>query len=151
MKITKIKVRHISTILQGIGGMTKEGLLFDVSYWLIRDMDFLTSEGRRCEKKRMEIVLKYVKKDKDGKPILKNEGKAYDIENEKEFNREINELLETEVDIKLKTFKLNDFKKAYISMENLVKIKPIIEDWEKESKAILDLGIKKKVNNKEGE
>ncbi|HUV84340.1 MAG TPA: hypothetical protein VMV86_01445 [Methanosarcinales archaeon] len=144
MIITKITVQQVSTILSGLMGIYKEDIPSYTTYWLVRDRDWLESEGKRLEKQRIAIVMKYVKKDKDGKPILKNEGKAYDIENEKEFNKEINELLESKVDIKLRTFKLNDFGKAYISMENLVKIKPIIEDWEEESKAWLDLSNKKK-------
>jgi len=143
MIITKVTVKQISTILQGLMGMYKEPIPSNTTYWLVRDMHWLESEGKRLEQKRIEIVMKYVKKDKDGKPILKEEGKAYDIENEGGFNKEINELYETEVDIKLRTFKLNDFGRAYISMENLIKIKPIIEDWEEESKAWLDLVNKK--------
>ena len=144
MIITKVTVQQVSTILNGLMGMYKEDIPSYTTYWLARDRDWLESEGKRLEKKRIDIVMKYVKKGKDGKPILKNEGKAYDIENEGEFNKEINELLASEVDIKLRTVKLKDFGKAYISMENLVKIKPIIEDWEEESKAWLDLCNKKK-------
>ena len=156
MLITKVTAKQVSTILQGLVGMYKEPIPSNTTYWLVRDMHWLESEGQRLEKKRIEIIMRYVKKDKDGKPILKDEGKKYDIENEEGLNKEINELLESEVDMRLKTFKLKDFKgdgnkEIYISMENLTKIKPIIEDWEKESKAILDLGIKKKAKNKEGD
>ena len=145
MLITKVTAKQVSTILQGLVGMYKEPIPSNTAYWLTRDMHWLESEGKRLEQKRIDIIMRYVKKDKDGKPILIEEGKKFDIENEGGFNKEINELFATEVDIKLRTFKMNEFGKAYISMENLIKIKPIIEDWEEASKAILDL-VKKKKN-----
>ena len=149
MLITKVTAKQVSTILQGLVGMYKEPIPSNTAYWLTRDMHWLESEGKRLEQKRIDIIMRYVKKDKDGKPILIEEGKKFDIENEGGFNKEINELFATEVDIKLRTFKMNEFGKAYISMENLIKIKPIIEDWEEASKEILDL-VKKKKNKEEG-
>ena len=149
MLITKVTAKQVSTILQGLVGMYKEPIPSNTTYWLVRDMHWLESEGKRLEQKRIDIIMRYVKKDKDGKPILIEEGKKFDIENEGGFNKEINELFATEVDIKLRTFKMNEFGKAYISMENLIKIKPIIEDWEEASKEILDL-VKKKKNKEEG-
>ena len=148
MLITKVTAKQVSTILQGLVGMYKEPIPSNTAYWLTRDMHWLESEGKRLEQKRIDIIMRYVKKDKDGKPILIEEGKKFDIENEGGFNKEINELFATEVDIKLRTFKMNEFGKAYISMENLIKIKPIIEDWEEASKEILDL-VKKKKNKEE--
>jgi len=148
MLITKVTAKQVSTILQGLVGMYKEPIPSNTTYWLVRDMHWLESEGKRLEQKRIDIIMRYVKKDKDGKPILIEEGKKFDIENEGGFNKEINELFATEVDIKLRTFKMNEFGKAYISMENLIKIKPIIEDWEEASKEILDL-VKKKKNKEE--
>ena len=126
----KLMLGQLTIIIQGISAIVNEKIPINTSYWLTRNADKLTSEIKIMEKSRQKLLEIYTEKDKDGKMVLNEDKMSFKIKNMEVFQKEFGKLASTEVDVNLKTFKRSDFGKADISMNDLIKLKPIISDWE---------------------
>lgn len=60
---------------------------------------------------RNAMIEKYVKKDKKGNPVIKENG-TYDIKDEEAWNKEIDELLDAEAEVAITTIKMKDLAKC---------------------------------------
>jgi len=128
----KLMLGSLTNIIQGISAIVNEKIPIKTSYWLTRNADKITSEVKFMEKSRQKLLDIHAEKDKDGKIILNEDKQSYKIKDAKKFQEEFAKLASTEIDIDLKTFKLDDFGKVDISINDLVRLKPIILDWEEE-------------------
>lgn len=63
-----------------------------------------------CESERTKLAEKHAKKDENGKPII--EDGQYIFENEEAWNKDIQELFDTEVDCNMSTVSLDDVAKC---------------------------------------
>lgn len=128
----KLFLGNLTVIFQGISAIMNEEIPIKTTYWLTRNANKLTSEIKIMEKSRQKLLNAYTEKDKDGNMILNEDKKSYKIVDTAGFQKEFAKLAGTEIDIDLKTFKLEDFGNAKISMINFVKLKSIITDLEEE-------------------
>ena len=78
------------------------------------------------EKKRNDIVIKYAKKDDNGE-IISDENGNVKIENTNKFNEEIYELLNTEIDVEIKTISIDKLSDLKISPAEITSLLDVIE------------------------
>lgn len=130
----KLMLGELTIIIQGISAIMDEKIPIKTTYWLTRNADKMTSEIKAFEKSRQKLLDVYAEKDKNGKKILNEDKQSYKMKDMQKFEEEFTKLAETEIDINLKVFKLADFGKADISMSDLMKLKPIIQNFEEDDK-----------------
>ncbi len=80
-----------------------------VSYAISKNISKLEKELKVYNKEREKIIDKYCKKDEEGN-LLIDENNQYSIEEENIdiCNKELNELLDIEIDVNIHKFKLDD-------------------------------------------
>lgn len=130
----KLFLGNLTVVFQGITAIMNEEIPIKTTYWLTRNADKLTSEIKVMEVSRQKLLNAYTEKDKDGKMVLNEDKLSYKIIDTAGFQKDFAILAGTEINIDLKTFKLEDFGDAKISMINFTKLKSIITDLEEEPK-----------------
>ena len=131
MKITINEIKGMELGLNTVMGM---GLPPKTAYWFKRLMDRVVSELKAFEKKRQGIVVKYAKKDKNGKPMLKKVKKGeqaeYDVSKEDmaKLRNEFDELINKEFEIPFTPIKLEAFGDTRIRPDTLYKLGKLIEE-----------------------
>lgn len=108
MKMTLNEVKKNVGVLAGLSAMTFPGKL---KYAVAYNFEKLGREEERIEKQRLELCRTYADKDENGEPVMvKNvvngreaESFKMSLENEAAFKKEYADLLETEVDIDIRT------------------------------------------------
>ena len=123
----KFRLREIRTMQAGLDAILVMDIPVKPAYWLARFLDRVRSAIGATEKTRVKLAEKYVKKDKNGKLMLKKDNKGKQIEpaeydftkeNLIKFGKEYTELSEQEFDIDFKPIKLADL--------GNIKLKPIV-------------------------
>ena len=106
MKLTNRRIVNDANFL---GALNNKQLPIKVSYAISKNISKLESELKIYNKEREKIINKYCKKDEEGKLVI-DENNQYSIEDESIdiCNKELNELLNIEVDINIHKFKLDD-------------------------------------------
>ena len=100
--------------------------------YIIRNLKNLKDAAEDIETARVEICNRFAKKDDEGNAVL-NDREEYIIEDVAEFNKEMSELLSSEVDVKLMLLdsdvieNYDDDKYDNLSMDDLLKIECMIE------------------------
>jgi len=130
----KLMLGELANIIQGISAIVEEKVPIKTSYWLTRNADKMTSELKVFETSRQKLLDTHALKDKNGEKILSEDKKSYKMKDIQKFQIEFSKLAETEIDIDLKTFNLSDFGKVDVSISDMVKLKPIIQDFEDDDK-----------------
>ena len=132
MKLTLGEVRSMAPGLNAILGMD---LPAKPAYWLARFLNRFTSEMKAMEKARLQLVKKYVKKDKNGKLLRKKDEKGKDLnqydftnENMEKFSEEFDKVLDIEVKVDFNPIKLADLDSEVCEVcgQKKLRIKPII-------------------------
>ena len=108
MKMTLNDVKKNVSVLAGLAGMTFPGKL---KYAVAYNFEKLNREEERIEKQRLELCRTYAYKDGNGEPVMvksvvdgrEAESFKMSAENEAAFKKEYADLLETEVDISIRT------------------------------------------------
>lgn len=108
MKMKLSDVKKGANVLAGLAQMTFPGKL---KYAVAYNFEKLGREEERIEKQRLELCRTYADKDENGEPIMvksvaygkKARSFKMSEENEAAFNKEYADLLETEVDIDIRT------------------------------------------------
>lgn len=102
MKGKEIIARH-NALIKGVIDQVYPPKL---NYILSRNMKKMEEEIKNYEEERKKICERLAKKDKNGRPVIK-EGK-YDLtkENERILNDEVNELLEMDVEINIQSVEI---------------------------------------------
>ena len=106
MKITNRRIVNDSNFLESL--MHRQ-FPVKISYAISKNISKLESDLKIYNSEREKIINKYCKKDEEGNLVI-DESNNYSIEEEyiDICNKELNELLDIEVDIDIHKFKLND-------------------------------------------
>jgi GTPase Era involved in 16S rRNA processing len=106
MKLTNRKILNDSNFLRGL---IHKQLPIKVSYAIAKNVSKIEKELEIYNKERQKLLDKYCVKDEKGNLVI-DESNNYSIEEEyiDICNKELNELLDIEVDIDIHKFKLND-------------------------------------------
>lgn len=112
-----------------LGGISKKSLKARVAYKLARIIREIDNEFSLFQKSREQLISKYAEKDNEGKIIFNDEGNCV-IEKDKIdlFNKEINELLETNVELNADYISLNDIENENFTIEQMNILSLFIEE-----------------------
>jgi hypothetical protein len=129
-------------------GLIQEKLPLTTKYWLTSLGKSVAAEKTAIEELKNELIKKYGKEDQnggisipmvidetdaDGKPVIDTDSEGKEVTRKKlnpdfqQFEKEFNELLQTEKDLEYKPFKLEDFEKVettenYATFFRLIKV-----------------------------
>lgn len=106
MKLTNRKILNDANFLTAL---IQRQFPVKVSYAISKNVSKIESELNIYNKEREKIIDKYCKRDKEGN-LLIDENNNYSIEDENIdiCNKELNELLDIEIDVNIHKFKLDD-------------------------------------------
>lgn len=106
MKFTNRKITNDANLL---GALTYKQLPIKVSYAIAKNISKIERELEIYNKERQKLLDKYCIKDDEGKNLIdeNNQLKIAD-EHLEDWNKDINELLDIEIDIDIHKFNVND-------------------------------------------
>lgn len=107
-KMTLKDVKKNASALSTLAGMRFPGKL---RYAVAYNLEKLNREEKRIEEQRIELCRQYAEKDENGEAVMvqnvidgsRSESFKMTLENEQAFTKEYAELLETEIDIDIRT------------------------------------------------
>lgn len=106
MKITN---RRLVMDAKFLGSLTEKKLPIKVSYALAKNISKIETELNIYSKERSKLIDKYCKKDKDGKNIVdKDNNLSIEDIYLDDWNKDLNELLDIEIEIDIHKFNIND-------------------------------------------
>ena len=119
MKMTKREIQSKVQILQTI---TQRQLPVKASYAIAKNITTINRELKIFESEKMKIINEYALKDESGNPKI--ESNAYKISEgkEEECNSKINELLDIEIEIEIRTFNINVIEDMNFSPSELLEV-----------------------------
>ena len=108
----KIKLGGLRELTANLYPMQKNTFPVKISYAIMRNIEALENEFSSFEKQRIELCKTYANKDSDGNPVIKDG--TYDIPSDvrEDFNNELKELSDEEVDIDIRTVSAEEFEKC---------------------------------------
>ena len=127
----KIKLGELKNIIEGMQDIANKDMPATFSYWITKTIPVLIKEHQDVEKSRNDLCMKYCKKDDEGNPVTKkdeHENDVYDIENMDEFNEELVELMNVEIEIKFTPILIDRLENIDISPVTLIKLNKFILD-----------------------
>ncbi len=128
----KLKMRTLvmcESALRTLGNT--KGLSSITAYRISKNIKAILEEIKTYNDTYTKICEEYVDKDKDGKPIIKDNKYSMPLEKEIEVNKQLNQLLDEDVDIQIKKVTLADINKAGLSPLELDSIEFML-DFEEE-------------------
>lgn len=128
----KMKLLQLINAERALGtlGNTK-GLSSITAYRISKNIKSILEEIKTYNDTHTKMCEEYADKAKDGKPIIKNHKYSMPIEKEIEVNKQLNQLLDEDVDIQIKKVTLADINKAGLSPLELDSIEFML-DFEEE-------------------
>lgn len=112
----KFLIKEVLDISNKIGILVKEPLYLPVNYKIRQLVKKMEDPINFWQEKRNEIIQKYGDATEDGQISVTDEEKI------KLANIEINEVLETEIDLDIVPFKIDDFRNIEIKYEDLSQV-----------------------------
>ena len=108
----KIRLGRLRELTANLYPMQKKTFPVKISYAIMRNIEALEKEFSSFEKQRIELCETYANKDSDGNPVIKDG--AYDIPSDvrEDFNNELKELSDEEIDIDIRMVSAEEFEKC---------------------------------------
>ena len=108
----KIRLGELRELTANLYPMQKKTFPVKISYAIMRNIEALEKEFSAFEKQRIELCKTYANKDEDGNPVIKDG--SYDIPSDvrEDFNNELKELSDEEVEIDIRTISAEEFEKC---------------------------------------
>ncbi len=124
MKLTN---KALLNSISNLRVLSKKQLPVKVSYAIAKNISKIEKELTIYEIERQKLIDKYAKKDNEGKVVADNNGqiKFKDKEN---WEKDINELLDIEVEIEFHKFNIKHLEGREISPAELIALEHMIEE-----------------------
>lgn len=121
-----------------IQAIVKKSFTAKTSYWLAKVFDKLQREAKIYFSEKQKLIEKYAKRhDKDGEGFKKNDiisdGQNITLDNVKEFQREITELTEIEIEIGINKIEFDLEREPNCTPEEMAILIPLIHVKEKKN------------------
>ena len=117
MKITNREIQSKVQILQTI---TQRQLPVKASYAIAKNIITINRELKIFESEKMKIINEYAIKDESGKPKIEVNVYKIIVGKEEECDLKINELLDIEVDVEIRTFNINCIARSFCKQRCLL-------------------------------
>ena len=100
-----------------------------VSYQIIRIAREVESEYNLFQKSRTELIEKYAKKDENDKPLLENDRYQIIPDEQEDFTKEYNEIMNSSIELNVEPLALNDKVMEELRLTPLewMKIEPFVK------------------------
>lgn len=108
----KVKLGNLRVITENLCLQREKRFPVKVAYAIVKNIEILKKEFETFERMRIEVCEKYSAKDDNGKPIVKD--RTYDIPGNKkqDFDAELRELADEEIDIDIRMVSISEFEKC---------------------------------------
>ncbi len=136
-KKTESKIKVQNSYFEGMNNpifqiIIKKSFTTKTSYWLARVFDKLQSEAKIYFAEKQKLIEKYAKRhEKDGEGFKKgdivSDGQTVDLKDATIFRKELNELLEIEVEIGLNKIEIDLEREPSCTVEEMGLLLPLIE------------------------
>lgn len=117
-----MKNREIIDHINAIGGFTKEKVPVKLSFAVVKNFNKLQAAYKDYDESRRALIEEYSEKDEKGEIIP---DKIAD-ENAEKWNKEINELLDIEVDVDIHTVGIDVIENLQLSVSDVAAIEFMI-------------------------
>jgi len=126
----KIKLGSLNNVLDSLNKLIDKEINIKTSYKLSKLFKQLANEYNIFEENRMKLINKYAEKDEIGNVRVNMENNSvFIIDNNKEkFNKEINELVNIEVEIFIEKIRLDDLGDIKVSPRDLFNLDFLFEE-----------------------
>lgn len=128
-----MKTSKIVTIYNSLQKMQEKKLPVRLSLILYRNLQKIKSIAEKAEEERVALIREYAEKDDSGNPI--DDGGRFHIPDADSFMKEMDELLNTEVDVTFDKLSMKDIERCdeeekfdSLTMEEIGAIECMIED-----------------------
>lgn len=122
-----MKAINILSIYDSLVILADKDLDLNIACDIAKNLQTLTVPKQVIEQKRDKLILKYAEKD-DNEQIIQNENGGIKITNEPEFQREFNDLIESDIELDLIKIKKSDLGDIKISPKVILGMIDILED-----------------------
>ena len=128
-----MKIEKIMEIAAPLSEIAKKKLPIRVSYIITSNIEKLNKYVESSDKKRAELIRQYGEKDENGELIIGENGEVRII-NKDAFTEDLQELLDTDIDLVLDTISLSDLEKCetedrydLLTVEEIRYLQPMIK------------------------
>lgn len=122
----EISIRTLVDMLDTFPGLMKKNLKGRTAFLLARIARELDKEYNSFNETRMKLVNKYAEKDGNGKVISNNGNTQILPEFIDDFNKEINELMNTTIQLNVTPIKLDDLSEVDFTPLEMFALEPFI-------------------------
>lgn len=128
----KLTINDLGEAMSSYQNINKEKFPVKTAYKLMRLFQDISKEVECYETVVKDTLMKYAKKDEEGNPIIHKSEQGENVEIPKDLQekclKEINELGNSEVEIKDSFFTIEDFGDINVSLEELKGLIPFIKE-----------------------
>ena len=106
----KLKNRDIVNFINGCAVLRAKKLPVKIGYAINRNIIILSEAAEAYNSAREKIIKEHAKKDSKGEPIVRDD--RYVFEDERAFNKDLEELLDIDTEVNLHTISEKDIEKC---------------------------------------
>ena len=126
--MVEIKTKELVECFEALQEVSKKEFPARAAFKIARLMREINNEYQLYEKSRNDIVMRYVERDENGDPVrLDDERVKIQSGKMEECSKELNELMETTLNINVEKINLDEFGDNAIAAEQLYKMMNFIE------------------------
>lgn len=123
----KLSNRELLSNMQRLKVLAQRDLPIKASYAIAKNMRKIEDELKPYEEERQRLLEKHGKKDKEGELIVDERGRAK-FKDKKAWNKDVDELLDIEVEIDFHKFNIKHLEGREISPAELIALEHMIEE-----------------------
>ena len=127
----KFKAYEIMAINETLTALADENLSLKTAITIAEDLEAFNTANTVIEKKRTDLIKEYAKKDENGEMIQPSEGQVA-LADPEVFSQKMNEMMETEIDVNVKTFKLEELSSITVTPRQALSLKKLFVEEKKE-------------------
>jgi len=126
----KIKLGEINIILDNLNKLIDKEINIKTSYKLSKLLKHLVNEYNVFDENRIKLINKYAEKDENNEVRINKENNSIIItdNNKDKFNKEINELVNIEIEIFIEKIRLDDLGEIMVSPRDLFNLDFLFEE-----------------------
>ena len=125
----EMKSYKIMEMYKALEKLTKTDVDLKTAVALARNFEAVTTPAKLIDQRQQDLMKEYAKKDDKGE-IIQGEKGEVTIESPAEYFAKLQEILETELEVELKTIKLDKLADVKLSASDILALDPIFEEEE---------------------
>lgn len=123
-----MKIEEVINYFNIYSSISQQTCSIELSIKIVKNLYYAKKEIFNYNKKIFEYMNFYSEKDEEGKPITDEKGVIIKEENIEKYNEKVNALQENEIDEPFIKFNLNELKELSLTIDEVEKLFPFIEN-----------------------